>query len=127
MNGHYEPHRAEEANTTNKDFKEQVGCLSFIDLLLQRGDGLMQKGRDPQVEGGRDAQTRGTARCLCGLGLLRALDSADAWYAPQSENHAIEVVHVFCLDNKLDDGFFVLGLADVDAADVGVVVRDDGG
>ena len=127
MNGHYEPRRAEEANTTNKDFKEQVGCLSFIDLLLQRGGSLMQKGRDPQVEGVRDAQTRGMARCLCGLGLLRALDGANAGDATDAKDHAVEVVHVLSLDDKLDDGFFVFRFADVDAADVGVVVGDDGG
>jgi ppGpp synthetase/RelA/SpoT-type nucleotidyltranferase len=58
---------------------------------------------------------------------LIALDGADAADAAQAEDHAVQVAHVFGFDDKLDDGFAVLVLADIDAADVGVVVGDDGG
>ena len=49
------------------------------------------------------------------------LDAADA------EDHAVEVAEVFGFDDEFDDGFAVVVMADVDAADVGVVVGDDGG
>ena len=57
---------------------------------------------------------------------MRALDGADAVDAAEAEDHAVEVAHVLGFGDKLDDGFAVFVLADIDAADVGVVVGDDG-
>jgi hypothetical protein len=56
------------------------------------------------------------------LQLLGALDGADALDAADAEDHAVEVAQVFGFNDKLDDGFTIVFVADVDAADIGVVV-----
>jgi len=61
------------------------------------------------------------------LQLLGALHGAHTAHAAQAEDHAVEVVQVFGFDHKLDNGFAVFALAGFDAADVGVVVGDNGG
>ena len=61
------------------------------------------------------------------LEFLGALDGADALDAADAEDHAVQVAEVFGFDDEFDDGFAVVVVADVDAADVGVVVGDDGG
>src|ERR1035437_209597 len=60
------------------------------------------------------------------LQLLRSLHGVYAGDAAKAEDHAVEVAQVFGFGNQFDDGFAVLVLADIDAADVGVVVGDNG-
>ena len=76
------------------------------------------------MNGGVDGFARDLWRVL---DLLGALDGADALDAAHAEDHAVEVADVFGFDDEFDDGFAVVVVADVDAADVGVVVGDDGG
>jgi len=61
------------------------------------------------------------------LQLLRALHGANAGYAAEGEDHAVQVMHVLGFRHKLDDGLFALFVMDLNAADVGVVFGDDGG
>src|ERR1035437_7932412 len=61
------------------------------------------------------------------LELLPALHSAHAGDPAQSENHTVEVAQVLGFHHKLDHGLTVFGLLGIDAANVGVVVGDDGG
>src|ERR1035437_274132 len=60
------------------------------------------------------------------LQLLCSLHGVHAGDAAQAEDHAVEVAYVFGFGYQFDDGFAVLILADIDAADVGVVVGDNG-
>ena len=48
-------------------------------------------------------------------------------HSTETEDHAVKVAEVFGFNDKFDDGFAVVVVMDVDAADVGVVVGDDGG
>ena len=63
----------------------------------------------------------------CCLDLCRTLDGADAGYATNAEDHAVQVVQVFGFYNEGDGGFAVFGAADIDVEDIGVVVGDYGG
>src|SRR5208337_3898398 len=60
------------------------------------------------------------------LQLLRPLHSANPGDAAQAEDHAVEVAHVFGFSNQIDDGLAIIVLANFDAADIGVVVGDNG-
>jgi hypothetical protein len=64
---------------------------------------------------------------MAGLQLLRALHGAHAGNPAEAKDHAIQVVQVFGFDDEFDGGFAVLGMANIDGADVGVVVGDNGG
>ena len=61
------------------------------------------------------------------LELLGALHGADALHAAKAENHAIQMTQVFGFDDELDHCLTIVIVMDIDAADVGVVVGDDGG
>ena len=54
------------------------------------------------------------------------MDGADAADAADAKDHAVEVAQVFGFHYKFDDRFAVFVVVDVDAADVGIVVGDDG-
>ena len=84
-----------------------------------------RKDASQRCHGFRNCATE-NVRQIKPLGLLRTLDGADAGDAADAENHAVEVMHVFSFDDKLDDGFVVFCFADVDITNVGVVVGNHG-
>ena len=58
---------------------------------------------------------------------MGALYGADALHAADTENHAVQVAQVFGFDDEFDDGFAVVVVMNIDAANIGIVVGDDGG
>ena len=64
----------------------------------------------------------GTEHCEIELEFLGPLHGADAGYAAEAQDHAVEVMQVLGFHDELDDGFAGFFALDFDAADVGVVV-----
>jgi hypothetical protein len=66
-------------------------------------------------------------RVKTALHLLRALDGANASHPAQAKDHAIQMPQVFGFHHELDSRLALRSALGIDAANIRIVVGDDGG